>query len=142
MAETLDLTAVLDRDTVKLPDGSTCELRNPQEFGVVAEHHLNMLLQRIDELNGAEIKTDEDAEKASGMLRELAAMIVVGCPGEIDDWACVAIFDFWAAKIKGEGPEGNPPAGATARTTAGSSRNSKRSTVATRKHGSTRRRGS
>jgi hypothetical protein len=142
VTEVLDLGAVFDRDTVKMPDGTTYELRNQQEFGVLEDHRLRTLLEQIESFDTSGTKSEEDAEKASKLLRDLATMLVVDLQTEIADWACVAIFRFWVDRAKGENPATPPqPAKKPApqRTTGVSSRASKRSTAAKRKHGSTSR---
>ncbi len=140
MTEVLDLGAVFDRDTVKLPDGKTVELRNQQEFGIVDDHKLRTLLKQIDETRklGQEV-SEEDALRASQMLRDLATMLVVDLEAEIPDWACVAIFEFWVKRAQGDEPAPDPPK-PRRRTTGASSRGSKHSTAATRKPGSKSRR--
>jgi hypothetical protein len=138
VTQVLDLAAVFERDTVKMPDGTQHELRNPQELGILEEHRLRLLLKKIEEFT-AGAKSEQDAEQASKLLRELATMLVVDLEAEIPDWACVAIFQFWVKRVEGEEKPANPR---KPRTTAGSSRGSKRSTAATPKRGSTTRPGS
>jgi hypothetical protein len=141
VTEVLDLGAVFDRDTVRMPDGTTYELRNAQEFGVLDDHRLRMLLKKIEELksrakSGGQ-SSEKDAEEASKLLRDLATMLVVELQTEIPDWACVAIFQFWVNRAQGETPAGDTPGPPRSRrTTVASSRGSKRSTAATRKPGS------
>jgi hypothetical protein len=142
VTEVLDLASVFERDTVKMQDGTTYELRNQQEFGVVDDHKLRALLKAVDEFKAGDLDASEqDAEAASKMLRDLATMLIVDLKTEIPDWACVAIFEFWVSRAQGENPA-DPPKKPRPRTTAASSRGSKRSTAATRKPGSkTSRRG-
>lgn len=140
--ETLDLGALFKRDDVKLPGGVTVELRNQQEFGVLDDFRLRSLIDRIQAAEQAATQSEEDAIKASELLHELATMIVVDCPEKIDDWACVAIFRFWTKRIADTEPADPSQKPRARRTTAGSSRGSKRSTAGTRKPGSTTRRGS
>lgn len=136
MTEVLDLAAVFTRDTVKLQDGTTYELRNQQEFGILDDHKLRTLLNRIEEFRHADAatQTEEAAAQASQMLRELATMLVVGLEQEIEDWACVAIFRFWTERVQSAPPSDEDPP--KPRTTVASSRGSKPSTAATRSTGS------
>lgn len=134
MTEVLDLAEVFTRDTVKMHDGTTYELRNRVEFGLVDDHRLRTLLVRIDEFNDTKDKTEEASAQASAMLRELATMLVVDLETEIPDWACVAIFRFWTARVREQEPA-DPPKPRRP-TTAASSRGSRRSTAATPKRGS------
>ena len=137
MTEVLDLDSVFARDTVKL-NGNEYELRNQQEFGILDDHKLRSLIDKIQQFqSGAD--TEEDAVKASALLRDLATMLVVDLSDEVPDWACVAIFEFWMQRAQGEAPA-NPPKPAARRTTASSSRNSKPRTAAVPKRGSTSRR--
>jgi hypothetical protein len=136
MGNVLDLSAVFDRDTVKMPDGTEYELRNQQEFGILDDHHLRTLIDKITSLN-AVAESEDDAVKAAALLQELAAMLVVDLSVDVPDWASVQIFQFWVARAQGEAPA-DPPK--PRRTTAASSRGSKRSTAATRKPGSKSRR--
>lgn len=142
MAEALDLGALFERDTVKMKDGTTLELRNQQEFGVLDDFKLRSLIDRVQLLEQTAGQNEEDATKASELLKELAAMIVVACPPDIEDWACVAIFRFWTKRINDQAAADPSPKPRPRRTTGGSSRGSKRSTGATPKRGSTTRRGS
>lgn len=142
MTESLDLGALFERDTVKMKDGTTLELRNQQEFGVLDDFKLRSLIDRISTLEQTASVSEEDATKASELLSELAAMIVVDCPAAIEDWACVAIFRFWTKRLDEQAPALPPRKPRPRRTTAGSSRGSKPSTAATRKRGSTTPRGS
>ena len=141
MTEVLDLAAALDRDTVKMPDGATFELRNHQEFGIVDEHRLRTLLEKITAFEAtAADATEDEAQQASKMLRDLAAMLVIDPPEVIEDWVCAAVFAFWMKNAPVEEEAANPPKPAGRRTTGGSSRNSKPRTAVARKRGSTSRR--
>lgn len=136
MSQVLDLSKVFERDTVKMRDGTDYELRNPQEFSVLEEHKLQTLIAKANEFDKKETKNTEDVEKASELLQDLATMLVVDLQTEIPDWACVAIFRFWMERATGDDPLARPNRKAR-RTTAASSRASKRSTAATPKRGST-----
>jgi hypothetical protein len=141
VSESLDLTNVFDRDTVKLPGGTEYEIRNPEEFSILEEHQLNNLLKRIDVARGKAQTddTEEAAKQASELLRELATLLIVDLKEEVTDWACVAVFRFWTERISAAAEKANPPK-PRGRTTGKSSRGSKRSTAATRKAGSNSRR--
>jgi hypothetical protein len=148
VSDTLDLTQVLDRDEVKLPDGTVKELRNPEEFSILQDHELSKLIDRVMEMRekaGSENATDEDAKQASDLLRELATLLVIDLGDtELEDWVCVAIFEFHMRKriaiaerlAAAQGADPQKPR----RTSAARSRGSKRSTAATRKTGSRSRR--
>lgn len=150
MAETLDLSEVFDRDTVKLPGGAVYEIKNPEEFGILGDHQLDALVKRIEAANAkasTDTATEEDARQARDLLRELATQLLIDLPAdaEVGEWACVAIFDFHmkkrlarARKLAEEAGVKLPPQmrAKNQRTSARSSRASKRSTAATRKRGS------
>lgn len=141
--KTLDLAAVLNRDDVKMPNGQVYELRNQHEFGVLDDYRLRALIDQITKLNATATKSEEDAEKASKLIRDLAAMIVVDAPADLDDWVCVAVFQFWVERAN-DSVHVVPPTPSPSkprRTTAVSSRGSKPSTAAIRKRGSTPRPG-
>lgn len=135
------------RDTVKLPDGSTVELHNPNELGPLEEFKLRGLIKAIADYDPSQIKTEEDAENASTDLHALAAMIVVDCPDGLDDRSCAAIFGVWIEKhvAAAADPPRRPrrPQDRKPKTSTGakSSRASKPSTAATPKRGSTSRSG-
>jgi hypothetical protein len=148
----LDLSAVFTRDTVTMPDGTSFELRNRAEFSIVDDHKMQVLLHKVVEIDEAKVaESEEEAEKASKDLHDLAAMLVVDLPTEgVEDWVCAAIFDFWMQRRRPEEPANPPrrtPAARPTRqkkktaapkksTTAGSSRASRHSTAAPRKRGS------
>jgi hypothetical protein len=138
MAEVLDLTKVFDRDTVKLPDGTTCELRNQQEFSILEWHRVVQMDTQAHTLQQTAADSEEDATKLAQIQRDLAAMLVVDLDQEIPDWACAAILAFWADRAT---PEADAVPPRSRRTTAASSPGSKRSTAATRKPGSKTSRG-
>lgn len=148
MSEALDLTKVFDRDTVKFPDGTEHEIRNPEEFSILEEHRLNALLKRIEQgrekATGPD-STEADAQQASEMLRELAALLVVDLPAdaEVTDWVSAAVFDFWITKQQeraeaarlAAGGKKIPPRKPRRQTTARSQRGSKSSSAGRRKTG-------
>lgn len=139
----LDLSEVLGRDTVKLPNGSTVELRNPTEFGPIDEYNLRSLMQQVVTYDPDTVRTEEQANEASQMLHDLAAMIVIDLPADVNDASCAAIFAAWFEKHATTPDPLKPPRTrkTTASTGARSVPGSKRSTAATRKRGSTSRRG-
>lgn len=142
----LDLSK-LERDTVLLPDGETAvELRNPNELGPVDEFKFRGILSALAGYDPSEVKTEEDAQKASDDLHAFAAMIVVDCPDGLDDRSCAAIFYVWLDKhvkvpTDPQKPRKAPQDRKPKSTGARSSRGSKRSTAATRSGGSTSRSG-
>lgn len=131
------------RDTVKLPDGTTVALRNPNEFGPIDEFHLRGLIEAVNSYDPEKITTEDDALKVSEDLHSLAAMIAIDdLPEDLDDGSCAAIFGAWFAKHATANPP-TPPRTPQDRkkksTGAKSSPGSKRSTAATPKRGSTSR---
>ena len=142
MTDVLDLTKVFARDSVKLPDGTSRELRNQQEFSILEWHKVVGLDKKARELQAAAAESEEAAQELSALQRDLAAMLIVDLgDAELPDWACAAILAFWTDRIQAAGEEGNPQRPRGRQTTASSSRGSKRSTAAPRKTGSTPRRG-
>jgi len=139
VTQVLDLSTLFERDTVKMPDGSSYELRNPQEFGVLDEHKMRALMKKAADLDAVSDPTDAQAAEAAKILHDLATMLIVDLRDEIPDWACVAIFRFWIEKAGTDEPGDGSPR--KPRTTAASSRGSKRSTAATRTRGSKSRAG-
>jgi hypothetical protein len=138
VTETLDLGAVFDRDSVKMPDGTEYQLRNKDEFSIVEDQKLRSLIRQIGEFSESSADSEEDAAKASKMLHDLSTMLVIDAPEDVPDWACVEIFRFWTKRAGAEVPPADPPKPRRRRTTGGSSRNSKRSTAAPRKTGSSK----
>lgn len=133
-------------DTVKLADGSTVELRNPNEFGPIDEFKLRGLIETVNSYDPEKIKTEDDAEKVSEDLHALAAMIAIDAlPEDLDDGSCAAIFGAWFAKHATANPPRPPrtPQDKKKKKSIGasSSPGSKRSTAATPKPGSTSRSG-
>lgn len=134
MTQLLDLSA-LERDTVKLTDGTEVELRNPDELSVVDDYKLRKLITEFADLEPTSIESEEQADEASKKLHAAAAMIAVNLP-EVDDATCAALFGAWIEKHIAQAANPPMPNRRSRRTTAASSRGSKRSTAATRSSGS------
>lgn len=142
MGETFDLASLFERDDVKRPDGSKLLIRHKQELSIMQRHQLDALISEINELDGKDGKTEQDAERGSVLLHDLAGIVVVDAPDDLEDWECASIFAFWLTRSfrEAELPPSKPRAKRSAKPS--SSRGSKRSTAATRKSGSTPRRSS
>lgn len=136
-AAVLDLDEAFDRDTVKLR-GKEYELRKREEFSIIEWHGIVRMDAEATKLLKTAATSAETAKKLSEKQRQLANMLVVGgLPTDTPDWACGRIIHFWADQIDvGEKADGDAPP-RKPRTTAASSRGSKRSTAASRKRGST-----
>jgi len=131
----LDLSAIFTRHKVKIGDRSY-ELRNRDEFSLIQFDRINKLWARAQEIEEAGDDSDPILNEASQLMKDLATLLVVDLDQEIPDLACVAIFQFWM-KNQPKGSTTSDPPKPRDRTTAGSSRGSKRSTAATRSAGST-----
>jgi len=138
VTQLIDLS-VLERDTIKIGDGTIIELRNPEEFGVVDDYRLRTLITELADIDVEKISSETDAEAASQKLHTAAAMLAVNLPEGVDDATCAALFGVWIKKHITEVQPGPPqPNRRSRRTTARSSRGSKPSTGGARKTGSTK----
>lgn len=135
MGDTLDLGAIFDRHTVKLPDGTEITLRNPIELGILDDFELRTTINHIQELSTSGTRSREEAEEGTALLRKMVGLVVIDAPETMEDWHCVQIFRFWMEKqAETAGAPADPLQ--RRRTTGASSRGSKRSTAATRRSGS------
>ena len=136
MTQLLDLSA-LDRDTIKLANGTEVQLRNPEEFSVVDDYRLRTLITALADVDVLSITSEDKADEASKKLHQAAALLAVDLPDEVDDATCAALFKVWIDKHI---TNANPPTPnrRSRRTTAKSSPGSKRSTAARRKTGSSK----
>lgn len=151
MTELLDLATVVERDTVRIrtkknPEGKLYDLLNLEELGPF-EHQV--LLSRHAKWSALAERTDRkltavqqrEIHKALGdILKLLLPEIEPAVLAETETPQRIRIVEAWATKnstgaAEGEAQESQP-------ITAGSSRGSRPSTAATRKRGSTPRRGS
>ena len=148
--EILNLSTVVDRPTMSItskkhPKGKSYELvtladLGPYEFAIVFQRS-----QELQEITAAGKKpTPTQERQAARMLDDTIKLI---CPSlepavlaELKPQQKQFIVFGWTAKMREGAAEGNPTR--RRRTTAASSRGSKRSTAATRKPGSTRPAGS
>lgn len=154
MSELLDLSTVVDRDTVRIrtkknPNGTVYELLNLDELGAF-EHAI--ISQRHKTTRGMLGRTDRKmtpAEKrtVTKALKDILAQIVIDLEPhvlkELDQTQASKIVAAWAMKYQDDddgAAEGKDSESLS--TTAGSSRNSKTSTAATPRTGSTSRGGS
>jgi hypothetical protein len=134
----LDLDAAFDRDTVKL-GGKEYEFRTQGEFSILEWHQVMRMELQAKQLAKAAPGSADAAKKLAQKQRDFASQLIVGgLPADVPDWACSRIIEFWIERISvadsdGDGDAASPP---KPRTTAASSRGSKRSTAATRKAGS------
>jgi hypothetical protein len=139
VTQLLDLSA-LERDTVKLADSTIVELRNPDELSVVDDYKFRKLIVELSGLDPSTITTEEQADEGSKKLHDAAALIAVSLPEGVDDATCAALFTAWMEKhVVAREVESPPRKGR--RTSAASSRGSKRSTAATPRRGSQKSRG-
>ena len=146
MSELLDLATVVDRDTVRIrtkknPDGKVYELLNMEELGafefaiLASRHEKTRGLDRTDrKMTPAEKRTVAKAVK--DILTQIVIDLEPTVLAEINPVQGAKIVGAWAAKYQDDGAaEGEDSASPS--TTAGSSHNSKASTAATRRTGST-----
>ena len=142
MAETFDLSTLFERDDVKRTDGSKMFIRHKQELSIMQRHHLDAIIKQIADLDNKADKTEDDAESGSRLVHELADVVLVDPPADLEDWECASIFAFWLARSTQEDGASPPPKPRTNKPKRDSSRGSRPSTAATRKRGSTRPRSS
>lgn len=138
----LDLSKIFDRPTVKLGD-EEYELRNRDEFTLVEHTNLEKLVQRAEELRASGDESDKALVEAAKIMQDLVKLVTVNLDREVPEFACLAIFTFWAEQQPGglfetADPPNRASRRAAKRTTGGSSRVSNRSTAAARKTGSTK----
>ena len=148
--EILNLSTIVERATInvtskRFPKGKLYELVNladlgPYEHAVIAHHSAE-----VDKLKALKKMTPAQTRQAQKLLDDTVKLV---CP-TIEPSVLAALTEqqkemivvTWSVHISTQGAaEGNAPP--RRRTGAGSSRLSKRSTAATRKPGSTRRRAS
>jgi hypothetical protein len=147
VTEILDLSTVVERDTVRIrtkknKPGKLYDLVNLDELGpfehqtIIAKHAKVAKFASLSrKLTAAE---KGQLNKALGdILKLLVLDLEPAVLAEMEDTQRARIVTTWA--LKHGAAEGEEPAGPS--TTGGSARASKRSTAATRKRGSTRRAG-
>lgn len=154
MSELLDISTVVDRDTVhirtkKNPDGKSYALLNLEELGAYEHAIVSKCHQKARGLVGRTDRKTTPAEKRTitKALKDILALIVIDLEphvlAELDQLQASRIVAAWAMKYASDddgAAEGEDSASLS--TTAGSSHDSKHSTAATRGTGSTSRGGS
>jgi len=144
--EILDLSKAAHHDTIALPGGSSREVINQTDLGAYEFGRLAALQAetvRLDKaVRGGKVSAKQEAELLRVLGDTVKLLIPTITPAELRKLTRAnreQIILVWIANNQPEGDAANPPNRAARRTGAGSSRASRSSTAATRKHGSTSR---
>lgn len=156
MAELLDLSKVVETDTIRLKskkhtDGKPYDLINRSDLGIFEYHKLQAMQTQAATLTAAITKGPLDAKKKAALMKVLGGLVKLLIPTiEPATLATLTrpereqIILTWLARhfdpAELGGTEGEAPR--RPRTGAASSPGSRRSTAATQRRGSTSRRGS
>jgi hypothetical protein len=154
VTELLNISTVVERDTVtirskKHPAGKAYDLVNIEELGAFEYEIIVSRHAKVGKLAHLTRKmTAAEQREINKALADILKLLVIGLEPtvltEMESAIRARIVTAWAVKhgaAEGEAPAGRPKRKPRKRTTAGSSRASRRSTAATRKSGSTSRRG-
>jgi hypothetical protein len=144
--ELLDLSKVVERDTITLKDGKTYELVNPDDLGIYEYARITQLQEESRKLEATAKKGKLTPKNERELLRILGEFVKLLIPtikpaglGKLTQQDRERIILVWMGRhMTGEEP-GEAP---SRRSGASSSRGSKRSTAATRARGSRSRSGS
>lgn len=155
MAELLDLSKVVEIDTVRLkskkhPDGKPYDLINRADLGIFEYHKLQAMQTKAATLTAAISKGPLSAKQKAELMKTLGGLVKLLIPsiepatlGTLTRPEREQIILTWLGRHFTQDELGGTEGEAQRRTTgAGSSRASRRSTAATQKRGSTARRGS
>jgi hypothetical protein len=144
--------AAAPRDTIRLPskrnpDGKSYEILSPSDLGAYELERLRALSAEEDKLRASAPKALKPAQKRA-LRRVLGEAVKLLMPSLepavlelLSNEAREQILIAWMMKHYSAGAAGTEGEARSRRTTAASSRGSKRSTAATRKRGSTSRSG-
>jgi hypothetical protein len=145
--ELLDLSKVVERDTITLKDGKTYELVNPDDLGIYEYARITQLQEESCTLEATAKKGKLTPKNERELLRILGEFVKLLIPtikpaglGKLTQQDRERIILVWMGRhMTGEEPAGEA---SSRRSGAPSSRGSKRSTAATRARGSRSRSGS
>lgn len=145
--ELLDLSKVVERDTIRLSDGKPYELRNPDDFGITEYAQLAHLQEQSrlleSEATTAKKLSPKKERELLDLLGETIKLLIPTAKPVLVNKLSKAEMERIILAWMGRHMTGDEPGEPVSRRTgAPSSRGSKRSTAATRARGSRSRSGS